>query len=271
MFLNCAKIVNEYNDTVGYLVVRTFTARPDPVKMSWEFFDLDQYDELLESGDAETFVLWSDTNISEYLYTNNPEEIGELESSYTYLIVEESLYQKAMYNRKRVLLVPQAIFKRGKKHYITVTAIGKDIANYADAVNMQYPTLKQSMYDVASGVYRFVIGDKDFVSEKFFHNNFYCFVSTLSLLEQMSQPYWKTPKKRTTPADRNYCKSIMKFLDDLTDKLVLPDLSDYPNILTYQSLMNMDAEQMSIELFRLEKLYKTTDLTELDRCLASAV
>ena len=57
MILNCARVVNEYSDTVGYLVVRGTQVKPDPMYMQWEYFDIDAYDSLLESGSKEAFVL----------------------------------------------------------------------------------------------------------------------------------------------------------------------------------------------------------------------
>lgn len=271
MILNCARVVNEYSDTVGYLVVRGTQVKPDPMYMQWEYFDIDAYDSLLESGSKEAFVLWSDTNIFDYRYSYVPENLVANGSSFTYLVIEETLYKKSQYSRSRVLLIPQAAFTKHRKTSILVTAIGRDIAKYSDAINMAYPTMKSSMYDVKSGVFRFIIPSKDFLSKNFFHNNFYCFVSTLGLLEQMNNPHWVTEAKVTMPADREFCHSMMTFMDNLTDRLVLPDLSDYIHILSYQSMMNLDAEQMSIELLRLEKLYGTTDLHVLDNYLASHV
>ena len=271
MILNCARVVNEYSDTVGYLVVRGTNIKPDPLYMQWEYFDIDSYDSLLECGSKETFVLWSDTNVLDYRYSYTPENTVANGSSYTYLTVEESLYRKSQHTRSRVLLIPQAAITKRRKTSILITAIGRDIARYSDAINMAYPTMRSSMYDVKSGVFRFVIPSKDFLSENFFHNNFYCFVSTLCLLEQTNNPHWSTDEKNVRPADREYCRDIMTFMDNLTDRLVLPDLSDYANILSYQSMMNLDAEQMSIELLRLEKLYDTTDLYVLDQYLSSHV
>lgn len=268
MIYNCAKVVNDYGEAVGYLCVTNISGN-QLLGCNWKYYDMDDYDQLLdEHSYAEVFLHLSDIDVFQYKLIDAEDPIVTQNVSYTYLILEESLYRKVAHKADRVLLVPHAVFTKRKNCLVTVAAIGSGCHNLAVKMNRWYPTIEQNLCDSASSIYRFVLSVKDFNRTDIFSLSL---LSTLSIVRQIESPYWGTSVKGWLPASEEYCRDLLHTWDSYTDTYILPDLSDYPNITSYQSLMGFDAERMAEMLPILFNTYGVNNLGELNISLSHVV
>lgn len=271
MVLNCAKVISEYGETVGFLAISKLTGNIDPLSDKWVFYDNQQYAALLAADPyGEAYLFLNDFEIGDYVVRRilTP---PATDMSYSYLCVEEVLLCKATHRSDAALMVVQALYSRKRKYSAMVTIISDNAAAFSELVNQTHPTLKQSMYDVTGNVFRCVVPEHVLLSPEFYDSKFYSFISTMCIMEQLEKPHWSIVGKKLKVAEREYCKDLMQKLDSITDKYVLPDLSDYNNLLSYQTLMGYTSEQMALALISLETLYNTSDLKELDKCVARYV